>query len=85
MQDSKRRTSNAATLTVVVKPDPGAAITIASFEGEGDAALDGWASADWEDAGTVAVTSAYATQGSQVASGPGPHRQSWMPGRSASR
>ena len=65
VQDSKRRTSNAATLTVVVKPDPGAAITIASFEGEGDAALDGWASADWEDAGTVAVTSAYATQGSQ--------------------
>ncbi len=61
--------SNAATITVTVKPDPTAAIVFASFE---SADLDGWAPASWQtDAGTLSPESSFATDGNsgvQIAS-----------------
>jgi mannan endo-1,4-beta-mannosidase len=61
IQDSASRTSNVATLTVTVKPNPTAAILLASFE----TGTDGWASASWQsNAGTVEQSADYSSQGS---------------------
>jgi mannan endo-1,4-beta-mannosidase len=61
VQDSAGRTSNAAALTVTVKPNPTAAIQIASFE----TGTEGWASANWQaNAGTVQQSTDYASHGS---------------------
>lgn len=60
LQDSAGRTSNAATLSVIVKPDPTAAIKLFSFE----SGTEGWASASWNNAGTVSQSNEYATDGS---------------------
>src|SRR5215216_3985359 len=50
IQDSAGRTSNAAALTVTVKPNPTAAILLASFE----TGTEGWAPGNWQPtAGTV--------------------------------
>ena len=58
--DSLRRTSNRATITVVAKPDPGAALTLYSFED----GVQGWAEQSWEPlGGTVAQTTDFATDG----------------------
>ncbi len=60
VRDTLLRVSNAATLSIVVKPDPGAAIVIASFEN----GVQGWASASWQtDAGTVVASDQHATAG----------------------
>jgi mannan endo-1,4-beta-mannosidase len=60
IQDSAGRTSNAARITVTVKPDPTAAILIASFEN----GTEGWASANWQtNAGTVEQSADYASEG----------------------
>jgi mannan endo-1,4-beta-mannosidase len=57
IQDSAGRTSNAAMLTVTVKPDPSATILLASFETgtEGAAPIGG--------SGTVSQSSAFSTNG----------------------
>jgi mannan endo-1,4-beta-mannosidase len=61
IRDSANRTSNAAALTVTVKPNPTAAIQLATFE----TGTEGWASANWQtNAGTVAQSAEYASQGS---------------------
>lgn len=61
IQDSAGRTSNAARITVTVKPDPTAAILIASFE----TGTEGWAPASWQaNAGTVEQRAEYASDGS---------------------
>ena len=61
IQDSAGRTSNIAALTVTVKPDPTAAILLASFE----TGAEGWASANWQsNAGTVEQSADYASEGS---------------------
>jgi mannan endo-1,4-beta-mannosidase len=61
VQDSAGRLSNAAALSVTVKPSPTAAIQIASFE----SGTEGWASANWQaNAGSVEQSSEYASQGS---------------------
>jgi mannan endo-1,4-beta-mannosidase len=53
--------SNVATITVTVKPDPNATITLASFE---TPSLDGWAPASWQtNAGTLSQESTFATDG----------------------
>jgi mannan endo-1,4-beta-mannosidase len=53
--------SNVATITVTVKPDPKATITLASFE---TPSLSGWASASWQtNAGTLSQESTFATDG----------------------
>ena len=60
IQDSVGRTSNLATLTVIVKPNPTAAIQIATFE----SGTEGWASANWQtNGGTVAQSTDYASEG----------------------
>ena len=60
MQDSKGRLSNPATLTVTVLPDPTGALTLFNFEDD----AEGWAPANWNpDAGTVARSDAFATEG----------------------
>ena len=57
--DRRRQTSNTATVTVTVLPNPTGAATLFGFE-EG---TDGWAPASWEAAGgTVAQSSAFATE-----------------------
>ena len=61
IRDSSNRISNAAALTVTVKPNPTAAIQIASFE----TGTEGWASANWQtNAGTAAQSADYASEGS---------------------
>ena len=61
IQDSAGRTSNAAALMVTVKPNPTAAILLASFE----AGTEGWAAANWQaNAGTVEQSAEYASDGS---------------------
>jgi mannan endo-1,4-beta-mannosidase len=60
IQDSAGRTSNVAALTVTVKPNPSAAILLASFE----TGTEGWASANWQsNAGTVEQSADYASEG----------------------
>lgn len=44
VRDSSARLSNVATITVTVKPNPGAAITLFSFE----SGTEGWSSPGWE-------------------------------------
>ena len=61
VQDSKGRFSNPATLTVTVLPDPTGALTLFSFEDD----AEGWAPANWNpDAGTVARSATFASEGS---------------------
>jgi mannan endo-1,4-beta-mannosidase len=61
VKDSTGRRSNQATITVTVKPNPAAAILIASFED----GVDGWAPGSWQaNAGTVTQTAAFHTDGS---------------------
>jgi mannan endo-1,4-beta-mannosidase len=61
IEDSAGKLSNAASLTVTVKPNPTAAIQIASFE----TSTENWASAGWQaNAGSVQQSSEYASQGS---------------------
>jgi mannan endo-1,4-beta-mannosidase len=60
VEDSAGRTSNAAALTVTVKPNPTAAILIASFE----TGTEGWAAGNWQpNAGSVAQSTDYASEG----------------------
>ncbi|NUT08860.1 MAG: cellulase family glycosylhydrolase [Nonomuraea sp.] len=60
VRDALLRLSNAATITVIVKPDPGAAIKLFSFED----GTQGWAAGNWQqDAGTVAGSDDYASDG----------------------
>jgi mannan endo-1,4-beta-mannosidase len=61
IRDSVNRISNAAALTVTVKPNPTAAMQLASFE----TGTEGWASASWQaNAGIVEQSAEYASQGS---------------------
>jgi len=61
VRDSSNQLSNAAALTVTVKPNPTAAIQLASFE----TGTEGWASANWQtNAGTVEQSTDYASEGS---------------------
>jgi mannan endo-1,4-beta-mannosidase len=65
VRDGFGTVSNTATITVTVKPDPTAAIVLASFETPD---LDGWAPANWQtDAGTMSQESGFATDGSSGA------------------
>lgn len=60
IKDSSARTSNVATLTVTIKPDPTAAIVLASFE-DGS---EGWAPGNWQpNAGTVEQSTDFASEG----------------------
>ncbi len=60
VKDSSGRPSNVAGLTVTVKPDPGAAIKLFSFED----GVEGWAEQSWSQlGGTVAQTTDFATDG----------------------
>jgi len=60
INDSQGRTSNEATLSVTVKPDPTAAILLASFE----TGTEGWAPGNWQPtAGTVEQSTDYASEG----------------------
>jgi mannan endo-1,4-beta-mannosidase len=60
--DAKNDVSNAATLSVVVKPDPNATLKLFSFE----TGTDGWAPASWQsNAGVLAQSSAFASDGTQ--------------------
>jgi mannan endo-1,4-beta-mannosidase len=59
LQDSQGRLSNIAALQVTVKPNPSAAVVIESFE----YGVDGWAAANWNDAGTVSQSSFFRTDG----------------------
>ncbi|MEU6414765.1 cellulase family glycosylhydrolase [Microbispora sp. NPDC046933] len=60
VRDSLLRWSGTATITVTVKPDPGAAIRLFSFED----GVQGWAPGNWQsDAGTVAQSAEWATDG----------------------
>jgi mannan endo-1,4-beta-mannosidase len=60
IRDSAGGTSNAAALSVTVKPDPTAAILLASFESD----TEGWASANWQaNAGAVEQSTDYASEG----------------------
>lgn len=62
VRDTWQRTSNQAEITVVVKPDPGAAVKLFSFE----ESVQGWAAGNWQtDAGTVAHASEHATEGAR--------------------
>lgn len=61
IRDSAGRTSNAAALSVTVKPDPTAAMLLASFE----TGTEGWAPGTWQpSAGTVEQSTDYASEGS---------------------
>jgi mannan endo-1,4-beta-mannosidase len=61
VRDESGRTSNVATITVTVKPDPGAAIQVASWE----TGVEGWAPGNWQtNAGTVSQTADFHTDGS---------------------
>jgi mannan endo-1,4-beta-mannosidase len=58
--DRRGRLSNAANVTVTVKPDPNAAMRLFSFE----SGTEGWASASWQaNAGTVAQSDVFASDG----------------------
>jgi mannan endo-1,4-beta-mannosidase len=60
VRDAAGRWSNVADIVVTVKPDPTAAIVLASWE----SGLDGWAPGNWQpNAGTLSQTSAYHTDG----------------------
>jgi len=60
VKDSAGRVSNAATLTVTVKPSPSGPIMLFSFE----TGTEGWGPANWmPDAGTVSQTTAFHTDG----------------------
>jgi mannan endo-1,4-beta-mannosidase len=60
IEDSSARISNAATLNVTIKPDPTAAILLASFED----GTEGWAPGNWQPtAGTVEQSTDFATEG----------------------
>jgi len=60
IKDLAGRSSNVATVTVTVKPDPAATQVLYSFED----GVEGWASASWQtNAGTVAQTTEFATDG----------------------
>jgi mannan endo-1,4-beta-mannosidase len=62
VEDGFHRLSNVASIVVTVKPDPGAPIQFASFEGS---TLDGWAPGSWQtNAGTLSQQSTYHTDGS---------------------
>ncbi|WP_051808119.1 cellulase family glycosylhydrolase [Actinoplanes subtropicus] len=71
VQDQAGRWSNTASITVTVKPDPTATQVLYSFED----GVEGWAPASWQtNAGTVAQTTEFATDGShslQVAAADG--------------
>jgi mannan endo-1,4-beta-mannosidase len=61
IMDSSARISNEALLAVTVKPDPTAAILLASFE----TGTEGWAPGNWQPTpGTVEQSTDYATEGS---------------------
>jgi mannan endo-1,4-beta-mannosidase len=60
VRDAAGRLSNVADIVVTVKPDPTAAIVLASWE----SGLDGWAPGNWQsNAGTLSQTSAFHTDG----------------------
>ncbi|MEU1837268.1 cellulase family glycosylhydrolase [Micromonospora chersina] len=60
VRDAAGRVSNAAELTVTVKPAPGDPIRLASWE----SGVEGWAPGSWQtDAGTVAQTADFHTDG----------------------
>ena len=60
VRDLAGRVSNVADLVVTVKPDPTAAIVIASFE----SGTDGWAPGNWQaNAGTLSQTTDFHTDG----------------------
>ncbi|MEO3809857.1 cellulase family glycosylhydrolase [Sphaerisporangium sp. B11E5] len=60
VRDSRDRVSGPAQLTVIVQPDPGAAIKLFSFED----GVQGWAPGNWQtDPGTVAQSDQNATDG----------------------
>jgi mannan endo-1,4-beta-mannosidase len=60
IRDAAGRVSNVADLTVTVKPDPAAAIPIATFE----TGTQGWAPGNWlPDAGSVAQTADFHPEG----------------------
>ncbi|HEV8559776.1 MAG TPA: cellulase family glycosylhydrolase [Actinophytocola sp.] len=61
IRDAAGRTSNVADLIVTVKPDPTAAIPLATFE----TGTEGWAPGNWlPDAGTVSQTPGFHPEGS---------------------
>jgi mannan endo-1,4-beta-mannosidase len=61
IRDSFGRLSNQANISVTVKPDPTAAILLASFE----TGAEGWAPGNWQPtAGTVEQSADYASEGS---------------------
>jgi mannan endo-1,4-beta-mannosidase len=61
IRDQAGRTSNVADITVTVLPDPTAAVVLADWED----GVEGWAPGNWQpDAGTVAQTTDYHTNGS---------------------
>jgi mannan endo-1,4-beta-mannosidase len=61
IRDEAGRTSNVANLVVTVKPDPNAAIVVASWE----SGVDGWAPGSWQaNAGTLSQTAGFHTNGS---------------------
>ena len=61
VRDKAGRRSNVADVVVTVKPDPGAAIRIASWE----TGTEGWAPGDWQtNAGTLSQTADFHTDGS---------------------
>ena len=60
IQDAAGRVSNVADLSVTVKPDPTAAVPIATFE----TGTEGWAPGNWlPDAGTLTQTADFHPQG----------------------
>ena len=59
VKDSLKAVSNAATITITVKPSPTGATTLYSFE----FGLDGWGPASWDPHGTVAQSTTSATEG----------------------
>jgi mannan endo-1,4-beta-mannosidase len=60
--DNRGRRSAAATITVTVKPEPGAALTVFDFE----AGVQGWAAMSFNpDAGTVDTSTAFHADGAQ--------------------
>lgn len=60
VRDAAGRLSNVADIVVTVKPDPTAAIVLASWE----SGLDGWAPGNWQpNAGTLSQTTAFHTDG----------------------
>jgi mannan endo-1,4-beta-mannosidase len=60
LEDSAGRTSNAATLTVTVKPNPTGTLVLASYED----GLDGAGTESWGGAGSVSQSSDWASDGS---------------------